>query len=45
LIEQNYGKQKKEPYRVGDIIYDAAIYDGLNTFLTDLQFYKSGLKK
>ena len=27
-------------YIVGDLIYDAAIYDGLNTFLDDLEFYK-----
>ncbi|WP_438966656.1 class I SAM-dependent methyltransferase [Flavobacterium sp.] len=27
-------------YKVGDLIYDANLYDGLNTFLTDLQFYK-----
>ncbi|NNK71078.1 MAG: class I SAM-dependent methyltransferase [Flavobacteriaceae bacterium] len=27
-------------YMVGDLIYDANIYDGMNTFLTDLKFYK-----
>ena len=27
-------------YKVGELIYDANIYDGLNTFLSDLQFYK-----
>ncbi len=27
-------------YTVGDLIYDANIYDGLNTFLSDLQFYR-----
>jgi len=27
-------------YKVGDLIYDANIYDGLNTFLSDLQFYR-----
>ena len=27
-------------YKVGDLIYDANIYDGLNTFLFDLDFYK-----
>lgn len=32
-------------YEVGDLIYDANIYDGLNTFLSDLQFYKSGYRK
>ncbi len=32
-------------YRVGDLIYDANIYDGLNTFLSDLQFYKKWLPK
>ena len=30
-------------YRVGDLIYDANIYDGLNTFMSDLQFYKGWL--
>lgn len=30
-------------YKVGDLIYDAHIYDGLNTFLSDLQFYKKWL--
>lgn len=33
----------KTDYRVGDLIYDANIYDGLNTFLSDLQFYKKWL--
>ena len=32
-------------YEVGDLIYDANIYDGLNTFLSDLQFYKKWLPK
>ena len=32
-------------YKVGDLIYDASIYDGLNTFLSDLQFYKKWLPK
>ncbi len=32
-------------YTVGDLIYDANIYDGLNTFLSDLQFYKKWLPK
>ncbi len=31
-------------YIVGDLIYDA-IYDGLNTFLDDLEFYKKWLPK
>ncbi len=30
-------------YKVGDLIYDADIYDGLNTFLSDLPFYKKWL--
>ena len=30
-------------YKVSDLIYDADIYDGLNTFLSDLQFYKKWL--
>ena len=32
-------------YKVGDLNYDANIYDGLNTFLSDLQFYKKWLPK
>ncbi len=30
-------------YKVGDLIYDASMYDGLNTFLSDLPFYKKWL--
>lgn len=30
-------------YKVGDLIYDALIYDGLNTFLSDLPFYRKWL--
>lgn len=30
-------------YKVGDLIYDANIYDGLNTVLSDLKFYKKWL--
>ena len=26
-------------YKVGDLIYDANIYDGMNTDLADLHFY------
>ncbi|WP_411893701.1 class I SAM-dependent methyltransferase [Winogradskyella sp. A2] len=32
-------------YRVGKLIYDANIYDGMNTNLDDLQFYKRWLPK
>lgn len=32
-------------YTVGDLIYDAALYDGLNTSLNDLNFYKKWLPK
>lgn len=32
-------------YKVGDLIYDANIYDGMNTDLTDLEFYKKWLPK
>ncbi len=32
-------------YKVGDLIYDGAIYDGMNTFLTDLEFYRRWLPK
>ena len=30
-------------YKVGDLIYDANIYDGMNTHIDDLQFYKRWL--
>lgn len=30
-------------YKVGDLIYDADIYDGLNTFLSDFPFYRKWL--
>ena len=33
----------KTDYKVGELIYDANIYDRLNTFLSDLQFYKKWL--
>jgi SAM-dependent methyltransferase len=32
-------------YRVGELIYDAGIYDGMNTSLTDLYFYRRWLPK
>lgn len=32
-------------YKVGDLIYDANIYDGMNTNLADLHFYKHWLPK
>lgn len=32
-------------YTVGDLIYDAHIYDGMNTSLADLAFYKRWLPK
>ena len=32
-------------YKVGDLIYDANIYDGLNTFLSDFQFYRNWMPK
>lgn len=35
----------KTDYCVGDLIYDANIYDGLNTFLYDLPFYKKWMPK
>lgn len=37
--------KRNTDYKVGDLIYDADIYDGLNTFLSDLQFYKKWLPK
>lgn len=30
-------------YKVGELVYDADIYDGLNTSLSDLKFYKKWL--
>ena len=30
-------------YKVGELIYNADIYDGLNVFLSDLEFYKKWL--
>ena len=35
----------KNDYKVGDLIYDASIYDGMNTHIDDLQFYKRWLPK
>jgi SAM-dependent methyltransferase len=35
----------KSNYTVGDLIYDAHIYDGMNTHLVDLEFYKRWLPK
>ena len=32
-------------YKVGDLIYDANIYDAMNTSMDDLQFYKRWLPK
>ena len=32
-------------YQVGDLIYDANIYDGMNTDLADLHFYQRSLPK
>ena len=39
----NMKSKMNTDYKVGDLIYDANIYDGLNTFLSDLQFYKKWL--
>lgn len=33
----------KTDYKVGDLVYDADIYDGLNTVLADLEFYREWL--
>lgn len=30
-------------YKTGDLVYDASLYDGLNTFLSDLPFYRKWL--
>ena len=37
--------KKDSDYKVGDLIYDANIYDGMNTNLADLLFYKRWLPK
>ena len=37
--------EEKVNYKVGELIYDANIYDGLNNFLSDLQFYKNCMPK
>ena len=46
IFQGNLQKDKVmyKDYMVGDLIYDA-IYDGLNTFLYDLDFYKKWLPK
>ena len=33
-------KNMNTDYKVGDFIYNADIYDGLNKSLSDLEFYK-----
>ena len=35
----------KSEYTVGDLVYDGNIYDGLNTHMGDLDFYKAWLPK
>ncbi|MEL6624324.1 MAG: class I SAM-dependent methyltransferase [Bacteroidota bacterium] len=35
--------ETNHPYTVGDLIYDAKIYDGHNTHMTDLPFYQKWL--
>lgn len=37
--------KKTTDYKVGNLIYDAYIYDGMNTDIADLQFYKKWLPK
>lgn len=37
--------KSKNTYQVGDLVYDADIYDGLNTSLADLDFYKRWMPK
>ena len=36
-------KNMNTDYKVGDFIYNADIYDGLNKSLSDLEFYKKWL--
>lgn len=38
-------KENNEIYKVGDLIYNAKMYDGLNTFLNDLPFYRKWMPK
>jgi SAM-dependent methyltransferase len=40
-LENNNYKE----YKVGDLVYDALIYDGLNSFLSDLSFYEKWMPK
>ena len=35
----------EERYKVGELIYDGDIYDGMNTGIDDLSFYSRWLKK
>lgn len=35
----------EEKYKVGNLIYDGNIYDGMNTEIVDLPFYLRWLKK
>ena len=35
----------KQDYTVGDLIYDASIYDGMNTQMDDLPFYRKWLSQ
>lgn len=37
--------KRDDNYKVGDLIYDGNIYDGMNTNLDDLKFYKRWLPK
>ena len=38
-------QEKLNDYKVGDLVYDANIYDGMNKDLADLPFYKRWLPK
>ena len=38
-------KNMNTDYKVGDFIYNADIYDGLNNSLSDLEFYKKWLSR
>jgi len=44
ILDRKKDKMKSK-YKVGDLIYDANVYDGMNTNLTDLKFYKKWLPK
>ena len=45
VVEKYNVPEMGSDYKVGDLIYDASIYDGMNTHINDLQFYRQWLPK